>query len=90
MKLIKSITLLGILIIGLSGNVQAALYDYTLDIELLAGYSSLPDAQKIASLAFDLAPGDAPITTNFSLGVAIPTAGWIFAIPISPSLLCYI
>jgi hypothetical protein len=77
MKMFKTIAFLGILIIGMGGSAQAATYDYTLEIELLAGYSALPDAEKIASLAFDLASGDAPIT-NFSLGGAVPT-GWIFA-----------
>jgi hypothetical protein len=75
MKLVKSIALLGILIIGMSGGVQAA--TYTLDINFITNdpnvfdYGDLAAESQINSLIFDI--GD-PYTVDFT-GTIIP-GGW--------------
>jgi hypothetical protein len=56
-------------------NVYAALYEYSLDIEIIAGYASLPDPEKVGGVEFQVNTAD----FSYLLGDAIPSAGnWIY------------
>ena len=68
--------LLFALVIGIGTSAQAATYEYSLDISLLAGYAGLsPETSKIGGFEYIITGGT---PTSFLLGDAIPTTGnWI-------------
>jgi hypothetical protein len=66
-------------LIGILGNAQAALYEYSLDLTLLSGYSSLATFDKIGGVEFTAKKGTTDYTvTTYAFGSAISSLpGWI-------------
>jgi hypothetical protein len=75
-----NLTIVSILfLLGMWGNAQAALYEYSLDVTLLSGYSSLATFDKIGGVEFTVKAGSTGYSvTTYTFGSAISSLpGWI-------------
>jgi hypothetical protein len=82
MKKFKLTIVLVLFLIGVWGNAQASLYEYSLDITLLSGYSSLTNFDKIGGVEFVAKVGGTgyAITSGYVFGSAISSLpGWIWS-----------
>jgi hypothetical protein len=79
MKKLKITAVAILFLIGIWGNAQAALYEYSLDVTLLSGYSSLANFDKIGGVYFTAKVGSTGYTvTTYAFGSAISSLpGWI-------------